>query len=193
MMPVVILGFAFFLLTAMAGGGIMNFGISALHEGYGVALATATLVIGFYQGGSVVGNILGGVMADRTRNHQRTAITGVAVGAVFALLAAFSSLPFPVIVAFLLIAGFAFGAVLPSRDILIRNAAPAGGLGKVFGTVYSGLDAGSLIGPLVFGALLDHGLPEFVFVGVALGMALAIPTVMAFRPSAPRETVAATG
>ena len=74
----------------------------------------------------------------------------------------------------------------PSRDLLVRrvatdslaggNASPA--FGRVYGFVYSGLDVGLALGPLVFGALLDAGGRDGVLPGVALLQVLAVLTVL---------------
>jgi dipeptide/tripeptide permease len=66
----------------------------------------------------------------------------------------------------------------PSRDILVREAAPVDARGKVYGFVYSGLDLGGLIAPLAFGVALDRGAPWVVFAGAAAFMLLAVPTAL---------------
>ena len=71
-----------------------------------------------------------------------------------------------------------FGAMGPSRDIIVRKIAPEHARGKVYGFVYSGLDVGGLVGPLVFGWFLDRGHPAWVFAGAAVIMLAAIPTVL---------------
>ena len=68
-----------------------------------------------------------------------------------------------------------------SRDMLVRAATPPGASGKVYGFVYSGLDLGSSITPLVFGWLLDRGEPRLVFVMTAGFMLLTIVTVVQVR------------
>jgi hypothetical protein len=46
----------------------------------------------------------------------------------------------------------------------------------VFGVVYSGLDSGLAVGPLVFGALMDAALPALVFVVIGAFQLLALLT-----------------
>jgi MFS family permease len=74
--------------------------------------------------------------------------------------------------------GLASGVAGPSRDLLIRAAAPRNATGRVFGVVYSGLDSGLALGPLLFGTLMDAGHPAWLFVGIALFQALAIATAV---------------
>ena len=66
------------------------------------------------------------------------------------------------------------GGTTPARDMLVRAAAPPGETGKVFGFVYSGLDLGGTVTPLLLGYLLDHELPRLVFVVSAVALFLAI-------------------
>jgi hypothetical protein len=47
--------------------------------------------------------------------------------------------------------------------MIVRHATPAGASGKVFGFVYSGLDLGSFLAPLVFSQLMNLGEPAMMF------------------------------
>ena len=85
-------------------------------------------------------------------------------------------LPTPVLLTAVALAGALAGATTPSRDMLVRAAAPPGASGKVFGFVYSGLDLGATLTPAVVGAMLDAGHPGAVFVLVPAVMALSILT-----------------
>jgi MFS family permease len=77
--------------------------------------------------------------------------------------------------------GFVLGSIGPSRDIIVRGIAPVEARGKVYGFVYSGLDLAGLIAPLAFGWALDRGRSDLVFVGSAIFLVAAIPTVMQMR------------
>src|SRR5579883_1858920 len=76
--PIVLLAFAYFALTAFAGSGVQTFGVSALKEGYGMALQLATLALACYLVGSSCGVFVGGFLADRTEQHHRVAMSGIA-------------------------------------------------------------------------------------------------------------------
>jgi predicted MFS family arabinose efflux permease len=69
--------------------------------------------------------------------------------------------------------------------MLIKQAAPPGATGRVYGTVYSGLDIGFATAAPVFGWMLDHGHPSATFSGAALllllGMASASAVGLAVR------------
>src|SRR5216683_1712684 len=180
--PVVLMAFAYFAMTAFAGSGIQTFSITALVSGYGVALQVATLGLTGYLVGSAGGMVLGGFLADRTRQHHRVAMSGIAT-ADHAL----------AVVPVMMLGGIANGITAPSRDVLIRRAAAGAGMGSVFGFVYSGFDLGSSTAPLLFGALLDHQAPHAVFVAIACAFALAVPTVMEVQHRAAARPHVAAG
>src|SRR5690606_21764090 len=75
------------------------------------------------------------------------------------------------------ITGIATGAIMPSRDLLVREVTPPGAFGRVFGFVTNGFNIGGIISPLVFGALMDNGQPRMVFIVIALGTLVGILTV----------------
>jgi MFS family permease len=72
--------------------------------------------------------------------------------------------------------GFCVGIAGPSRDLMIRAATPKEASGRVFGVVYSGLDSGLAIGPLLFGLLMDWHLVPGVFLLIATFLLLALLT-----------------
>ena len=49
-----------------------------------------------------------------------------------------------------------------------------GSFGRVYGFVYSGLDVGLSLAPIVFGRLMDRGMFTAVLCGVALFQGLAV-------------------
>ncbi|MBL8420620.1 MAG: MFS transporter, partial [Dechloromonas sp.] len=50
--------------------------------------------------------------------------------------------------------------------------------GRVYGFVYSGLDAGLALAPIVFGVFMDNGRFAQVLIGIAVLQALAILTAL---------------
>jgi len=78
----------------------------------------------------------------------------------------------------LALVGFVVGCTGPSRDLIVRHATPKGAAGRVYGFVYSGLDLGATIGPIMFGYMLDHGQGREVFYAVAVLLVLAVFTVV---------------
>jgi MFS family permease len=70
--------------------------------------------------------------------------------------------------------GFAVGVGGPSRDMMIKRATPAGATGRVYGTVYSGLDVGFALAPVLFGVLMDRGWYSATLAGAALILGLTV-------------------
>ena len=62
--------------------------------------------------------------------------------------------------------------------MLVRKITPPGASGRIFGFVYSGLDLGSSIMPLLAGALMAGGKADMVFYFCALIFIIAIITVL---------------
>ena len=179
--------FGFFLLTAIALGGIQSFASASLVALYGVSLATATSAYTMYMLASAAGMAGGGFLAARSRHHDRIIVVAFSAAALLAVLLAMAVLPGALVVVAMGAIGFASGVAGPSRDLLIRAAAPPNATGRVFGVVYSGLDAGLAIGPLMFGALMDAHHPAWVFLCIGLFQALAIATAVGVggkRPAA---------
>jgi MFS transporter, FSR family, fosmidomycin resistance protein len=179
-MPVVVLGFGYFVLSSFSGTGIQSFAISALVQGFGATLAVATVAATLYQAGSALGVSAGGVLADRMTNHSTIAVVGLLASAVLCAAMVLPGLPLWGSIALLAASGAAMGVTMPSRDVLVRRAAPPNAVGKVFGIVYSGFDIGALAAPLLHGTLLDRDMPGAVFVVSALALVVAVPTVLGF-------------
>ena len=70
--------------------------------------------------------------------------------------------------------GFAVGIGGPSRDLMIKKATPKGATGRVYGLVYSGLDVGFAISPLIFGVFMDRGWYAATLLGAALVLLLSV-------------------
>lgn len=176
--PAVWMCFGFFFLTAMALGGIQSFSAASLHQLYGMSLVNATAAYALFMLASAAGMLWGGFIAGKTAQHDRTIMRAFSFAALCALLLA--SARGNAVVALMLMTGIGFGAGIagPSRDLLIRAAAPANATGRVYGVVYSGLDSGLACAPLLFGALMDAHRPAMVFVWVGVFQVLAILTAV---------------
>jgi MFS transporter, FSR family, fosmidomycin resistance protein len=70
--------------------------------------------------------------------------------------------------------GFGAGIAGPSRDLLVRAASPKNATGRVYGVVYSGLDVGLAIAPLMFGALMDMQEQAWVFILIGVFQVAAL-------------------
>jgi FSR family fosmidomycin resistance protein-like MFS transporter len=177
-LPSVWICFAFFFLSSVASGGIQSFASTSLVALYGISLATGASAYTSYMLASAGGMILGGFVAARGDKPDRLIAFAFTFAALMALLLAAALVPGWLVVFVMGAIGLASGVAGPSRDLLIRASAPKNATGRVFGVVYSGLDAGVAIGPPLFGALMDAGHPSWVFICIALFQALAIGTAV---------------
>lgn len=172
----ILLCFAFQTVYAMSFGGIRTFGIAALSSMYAVPVAVLGGALTGYMIASSVGNLAGGYAADRTGRPALIFTTCVLV--ICGLISILGSVEMSIVfvVTVMVAAGFLQGTLLPARDLLVRAISPRGELGKVFGFTSSGLSLGNALTALLFGWVMDQGLPEWVFYGSAIFMLLALAT-----------------
>lgn len=147
----------FFLLLNLSTGAIEKFSVSALVAGFDVALPTANLALTAFLFASAFGVLAGGVLADRTNRHGLVGATVFALAALLIVAVILIPMPGVVLITTLGMAGFLTGSIAPSRDMLVRAAAPAGAEGRVFGIVSTGFNVGGVLGPVLFGYLMDRG------------------------------------
>jgi MFS transporter, FSR family, fosmidomycin resistance protein len=164
----------FFVFLSLSSSGITNFSVAALTSAFGLPFSAANLALSAYLTASAFGVLGGGFIADRTRRHSQVAAIGFAVNAVIILLIGTVGLPSLVLVAAMGLAGFLSGMIMPSRDMLVRAAAPAGAIGRAFGIVSIGLSTGGMIGPMLFGWIMDRGAPQWVFGASVVFMVLTV-------------------
>lgn len=186
-LPAVWLSFAFFLMLSMALGGIQSFSSSALRELYGMSLASATTAYTAYMLASAAGTAWGGFIAAKAARQDKTIARAFAGAGVLSCCIALGIAPTFLVIAMMACMGFAAGIAGPARDLLIRQAAPKNATGRVYGLVYSGLDIGLAISPLIFGALMDKHLSAWVFVGIGVFQVLAIMTALNVGRNNPRS------
>jgi MFS family permease len=144
-----------------------------------------------FLGASAAGVLAGGFLADRTERHGQVAAVCFAVNTALVLLIAFVTLPAIPLVTAMTIAGFLGGVIAPSRDMLVRNAAPAGAAGRAFAIVSTGFNFSGIASPLLFGWIMDQNMPHAVFIVSALFMALTVGlTFFTERKTPPRQETA---
>ena len=84
------------------------------------------------------------------------------------------SLPPLLLTAAMTLAGFLGGVIAPSRDMLVRDAAPPGAAGRAFGIVSTGFNLGGIVSPLLFGWIMDQNMPHWVFGASVVFMVLTV-------------------
>ena len=183
----ILLCFAYFVIQTMAGLGLQTFLPTTLATGYDVPLLLATSALTAYLSGGLVGILAGGFLAAQTERHDRVAATGIFSAAVLLIGVAAGTLPLPLVLPLFATVGFALGVTGPSRDLIVKSATPKGAAGRVYGFVYSGLDLGGTVGPVVFGFMLDHALAHELFYAIAACLLLAIGTVVQLKRTSTRH------
>jgi MFS family permease len=178
-LPVVWWCFAFFFLSTMTLAVVQSFGPSILKAAHGASLELATLTITAYMLCGAFGMLVGGFVAAKTIQSDRVVAWAMGAGAVLLLVCATGWLGAMGTMAGLAATGFAVGVGGPSRDMMIKKATPNGATGRVYGTVYSGLDMGFAVSPVIFGALMDKGYYDTTLAGAAFFLMLAVVAAVA--------------
>ncbi len=148
--------FLFFAFTSGSMSSVQNFTIPILGSLYGIGKEWASSALSMYMVSAGVGLLIGGFLAGSTDRTERIVAGSLATSGLVFILLAMGMLPSGLAVAGLCVAGFLSGMAGPSRDMLVRRVTPKGALGSVYGLVYSGMDVGSALGPVVYGFMLDH-------------------------------------
>lgn len=159
-----------FLLIALSTSGIQTFTVAALADTPGLGENSLKMALSVFLIAMAVGVLAGGILADRTRHHEMIAIAGFACAGLLILPLAFVSVGAVALTGVYLVSGFLLGLVMPSRDMLVQRFAGGRAVGKTFGIVTTGFNAGGMIGPPMYGLLVDAGQSQAVFLLSALIM-----------------------
>ncbi len=170
--------FLFFFASTAGFGALQNFGPSVLRNVYGLSLTAAASALTLYLLGGAVGIAMGGFLAARTQAHERIVALLLVAAALMALVLATGAVPHAAVSPLMTLVGFCTGTATPSRDLLVRRAAMERfgqrSFGRIYGFVYSGLDVGLSVAPILFGGLMDRGKFAAVLCGVAVFQGLAV-------------------
>ena len=167
--------FGFFLLSTVTLAVIQNFSVPILQALHGVSLEVASLTLTGYMFSGALGVLVGGFVAARFP-AMSDRVVAVCMASAALLLALCASGVFGSIGTLWVLAstGFAIGVGGPSRDLMIKKATPKGATGRVYGLVYSGLDVGFALSPLVFGVFMDKGWYSASLLGAAFVLLLSV-------------------
>ncbi|MBV9563417.1 MAG: MFS transporter, partial [Bradyrhizobium sp.] len=172
--PALIVLTVFFTLLGLSNAGISNFGVVALMNGYGISFSKANVALTAFLAASAIGVLAGGFLADHTHRHGQVAAVCFGINAAIVLLIALVALPQVLLTTAMTAAGFLGGVIAPSRDMLVRNAAPPGAAGRAFGIVSTGFNFSGIVSPLLFGWIMDQSAPHWIFGASAVFMALTV-------------------
>jgi MFS family permease len=186
--PAVWMCFAFFFVFAMALSVVQAFAPEAARQLHAVPLTLVAVCLTAYMVASASGMLVGGFLATDPARSERVVGTGFAVAAGISLLLGLAPLPALAVPVLFACMGFAAGFAGPSRDLLIKRSTPENASGRVYGVVYSGLDIGQAVSPLIFGLLMDQQAWRALFVGLALVQLTLVVTALRVRRT--RRTLA---
>jgi len=180
----ILLNLVFFALLALMNGGLQNYSVVALGALHGMAATATTTALSAYLVLSTIGVLAGGYLASRVSQHGTVAVIGLIAIALVAVALVFH-LGDVLLITAMAAGGLFTGAIMPARDMIVREMTPPGSFGKVFGFVTNGFNLGGIVAPMIFGLAMDHGAPQWVFLMTAAFSLLAIFTVTGARKPAP--------
>ena len=185
--PAVWMCLLFFLFYAFALSVVQSFAPEAARQLHAVPVHLVAVCLSIYMVCSATGMVLGGFLAADPARCERVVGIGMGLAACIALSVALLPIAPAMVPVMFGLMGVVSGSAGPSRDMLVKRATPDNASGRVFGVVYSGLDIGQAIAPLVFGRLMDLHQYRSVWLGLALVQLVLI--VSAFNVRRVRRTV----
>ena len=185
---------AFFTLLSLSTGAIQAYSVVALDQLFAVSFSIANTALSCFLAATAVGVLAGGFIADKTTRHGDVAAIGFAMTAGLTFIVGSIDLGNALLLVTMTAIGFLGGMIMPSRDMMVRAAAPPGAAGRVFGIVTTGFSIGGTVGPMLGGWILDHGAPRWIFYSSVCFMAatalLAIVSDRRARHRARRQAAA---
>jgi len=187
--PAVWMCFAFFFFYAMSLSGVQAFAPEAARLLHDVPTRVAAMCLTVYMVCSAAGMVVGGFLASDPARCERIVGAGFGAAAIIALTLGYADIGAAAVPVLFGAMGLGAGIAGPSRDLLVKRSSPDNATGRVYGVVYSGLDIGQAVAPLMFGTLMDLHRPQQVWLGIAIVQAVLI--VSAFNVQRVRRTALA--
>jgi MFS family permease len=179
--PAVWMCFGFFFFYAIALGLVYAFAPEAARQLHDVPLSLVGICLSVYMLASAAGMASGGFLAVNPARSEKVVVAGFTVAVILSLWLALGQVPAAAVPVLFGLMGFVSGLAAPSRDLLIKSAAPANASGRVYGVVYSGLDIGQAVSPLLFGWMMDRGHFQWVLLGLALMQGLLVCSALSIQ------------
>ena len=190
--PAVWMCFAFFFFYAMALSGVQAFAPEAAKLLHNVPVSAAAVCLTVYMVCSASGMLAGGFLVSDPTRCERVIGAGFGVAATVALVIGVTDISAAAVPVLFGVMGFGAGIAGPSRDLIVKRASPPNATGRVYGVVYSGLDIGQAVAPLIFGTLMDWQRPSMVWLGIAIVQGVLIVNAFNVRKVRRTNLVAAT-
>ena len=189
----VLLCWSFFFFVAMGQMGLMTFVPTLMKEIYAFELEAAAAFVSVMIGAIMIGVLLGGYLADKIRKPDLIVTVGYCIATLMVTSIWYFELVSWQLFGIFAVIGFMYGVVFPSRELLVRAATPKGASGKVFGFVYSGMDFGAAVTPVLFGWFVDTGVSRYAFLCVAILWVLSIVIMLMTNSATKRRQSLAAG
>ena len=142
---------SFALLSAVSHAAITHFAPLLTDKGLSPQQAATALMLLSAMG--VLGRIIAGYLVDRFPAHL--VATGLFLGVVVGLVAAFSAEELPSALVFAAMIGLGFGAETDLMPYLIAHYFGLASFGRIFGWIYGAFALGGMLGPLLMGKTFD--------------------------------------
>jgi len=179
--PAVWMCFGFFFFYAVVLSTIQAFAPEAARRLHDVPVSWAAMCLTVYMVCAAAGAVVGGFLASDPQRCEKVVGAGFGMAALVALLIGLGPVPAMAVPVLFGAMGFASGIAGPSRDLLVKKSTPDNATGRVYGVVYSGLDIGQALAPLVFGTLMDHQNYRGVWLGLVFMQAVLITSAFNVR------------
>ena len=189
--PPVLLCWSFFFFVAMGQMGLMTFVPTLMKEIYAFELEAAGAFVSVMIGAVMTGVLCGGYLADNFRKPDVIVTIGYFIATFMVACIWYFELATWQLFGIFAVIGFMYGVVFPSRELLVRAATPKGASGKVFGFVYSGMDFGAAVTPVLFGWFVDTGVPRYAFLCVAILWVLSVVIMLMTNAATKRRQLVA--
>ena len=182
--PAVIALTLMFTTLNMSTGMLQTFMMVALEQLIDMPLMLGNRARTVFLSMLGVGIIIGGFIADRLKHQSTMAAVGLGSAALLICLVGAVNLGVTGTMIVVGAAGLLAGIIVPSRDMLVRQASPPDAVGRVFGIVTTGFNFGGMVAPIVGGLLLDHHAPVWIFYTSAAFMLLTVVIAVSVDRSA---------
>jgi MFS family permease len=168
-------------------GAVNIYAISHLKEDLGYSVATASLVITLMTAVQVVGMVVGGYLGDRM-DKRLIAFGCMAMHTAGLLLLAYA-VALPMVIAFSVLHGFAWGARGPLMQAIRADYYGRSNFGMIMGISSIVVTMGNIVGPMVAGFLADTTgsyQSGFTILAIMTGFG-SIFFILARRPNLPPD------
>ena len=163
-----------FTTLNMSTSRVQTYMMVALEQLFDMPLAAGNQALTVFLSMLVVGIIIGGFIADGAKRQSTIAALGLIGAAMLVCVIGTANLGVIGTIAVSGAAGLLAGVIVPSRDLLVRQASPPDAVGRVFGIVTTGFNFGGMVAPIVGGMLVDHHAPVWIFYASAAFMLLTV-------------------